>query len=141
MPQAQAGGGLESEGASHDLQHVRFELHRGGLADKVEAQQDGGHAVTFFDPAFDALQGAGFDADTHPFANGRSQAHAEFRVQSEIDVLKLLLEGLLVEDFEEIRDVITLADDFFARGFELKKYIAGKKRFRKGDGFSAVLVR
>ncbi len=43
---------------SNKFQHVRLQFNGRRLADEIQAQEDGAHAVAFFDVSFDAAQRA-----------------------------------------------------------------------------------
>ena len=126
-----AGRLLASAKGLNGLEEVRFEFDGGGLVDEIQAQQNGRHAVPALDPPFDSLQRATLDPHAHAHADGRGQANTNPRVESQQDVLQLLLESTLVEDLKEVGHVIALADRSRLAGKKPQEEIAGKRGFRK----------
>lgn len=128
--------GLRSEG---------FQIFGGdrdgrGLADKVQAQQNGGGAVAIFDAAFHAAQGAVLDP--HPAAGADFGGEENFQLALERaqDFGELAPEEVLVEDVEQIGDVIALEDFGFLVGEQMEEDVAGEEGLGERGGFAAVAM-
>jgi hypothetical protein len=131
---------LQPAKGSGRFQLIGFEFDGGGLADEVEAEENSGHAVTFFDPAFHAAEGAGFDEDAHAFADLRGEQDLQVSVQGEENVVQLPGEEFLVEDLEEIGHVFALVDFLPLGGEHFQEEIPGEEGFEEGYRFASVFA-
>lgn len=110
----------------------------GGLADEIEAEKDEEFALAFFDVALHAAEGAGDDADA--FADSDVREGGDFVVgfEGSEDGVELILEGLLVGNVEEIRDVIALVHFFALVREEVEENVVREQRFFERDGFAGI---
>jgi hypothetical protein len=97
--------------------------------------------LAILDQPFNALQRAGTDAHARARFNGGRHPDFETRFYRPKDFEELPGKGGLIEDFQQVGDMIILADDGDFRRAELEKDVAGKERFLELDGFAAVFVR
>jgi len=120
---------------------IGVNFHGGGLIDKIQAQQNGRHAVTFLNPSFQPLQRTGLDADAHALTDRRGETNFQIHFQREKNVVQLLAKRFLIEDVEKIRHVIVLAHGILLMVFELEKHVAREQRFLENHRLAAILVR